>query len=139
MTTQMLSGDYELDSYADYVTVSQDGRYLAATGYPTRLWEIAPDGQLTELWAEEENAYAVAIAPDNQLLVAGLGGNYYLDRTTPNMALNGALRLFNMQNQQLLHLLSPQTMQSTAVVFTPNGRFLLSGSLDGVIRLWGVP
>lgn len=108
---------------------SPSNNYLAVAGYPFLLWQLFP----TEKIWQEGSGTTVTISPDGQLLVVGWDENFV------DANIKGALELLLASNGEKLHLLTPGTRKVTALAFAPNGRFFVSASLDGVIRLWGVP
>lgn len=128
----------QTNNYLEGVGVSFDGAYLALAGRPIRLLTLQADGQVTEVWADG-NATCVSFSPDSQLLVAGLDENYVDAQRIPDLSRNGSLQLWDVENGQMLHTLSPGTHKATTIAFTSDGRFLVSGSIDGVVRVWGVP
>ena len=114
---------------------------LAAAGYPAFLWQILPGGRVEELWKIETSDEAVAFSPDGQLLLFGLDENYYDENPLSNEIemLNGAIKIVITETSTLLHMLTPGTRKVTTLVFNEDGSRLYSGSLDGVVRLWGIP
>ncbi|MCA9946011.1 MAG: WD40 repeat domain-containing protein [Anaerolineales bacterium] len=112
---------------------------LAAAGYPAFLWQISPEAGVEELWQIETSDEAVAFSPDGQLLLFGLDENYYDENRLPNEMRNGAIRIVVADTVTLLQLLTPGTRKVTALVFNEAGSTLYSGSLDGVVHLWGIP
>lgn len=106
---------------------------LAAAGYPAFLWQILPGAGVEELWQIETSDEAVAFSPDGQILLFGLDENY------GDEMFSGAIRIIDPETGTLLHYLTPGTRKVTALVFNEDGRTLYSGSLDGVVRLWGIP
>src|SRR5262249_21679164 len=60
-----------------------------------------------------------------------------LDRV--RVPLGGAFQLWDLQSGRMLHRFGGHQDAVTSVAFAPKGRFLLSGSLDGTVRLWVFP
>jgi WD40 repeat protein len=120
-------------NYLDELFFSPDGRYLATPGEATLLWHFTPQQELNEYMADESRTSTGAFSLDGELLAAASAG-YFSDPFR-----NGALMVWSVATQELLLTLTPVTDNVTAMAFTPDGRFLLSGSIDGVVRLWGVP
>jgi WD40 repeat protein len=119
------------------IVLSVSGDYLATT-YPLQLWQMLPAGEMQEVW-QVDYGTAVAFSPDGQLLIAGLDENYLDQASLPNESANGALQIQLVKNGELLHRLSPGTRKVTAIAFDSDAHFFVSASLDGVVRLWGVP
>ncbi|MEP7137225.1 MAG: WD40 repeat domain-containing protein [Chloroflexota bacterium] len=51
---------------------------------------------------------------------------------------NGKIRIIKADDGKTLNELEGHTLWATSVVFSPDGRYLASGSLDGTIRIWGI-
>jgi WD40 repeat protein len=69
---------------------------------------------------------SVAFSPNSELLAAGFG------------YLNGTIRLWETRTRSLRGQLTNHLQDVTALVFTGDGRHLVSASHDGTIRLWDV-
>jgi WD40 repeat protein len=50
----------------------------------------------------------------------------------------GRIRIFNLQTMETLTVLEGHRDTITGLLFTPDGKKLISSSLDGTIRLWGI-
>jgi WD40 repeat protein len=92
-------------------------------------------------------AYKVEILPVHEII--NLQPPYYHDLPSaidfsPNGDLfavgfpDGTVGVFRVSDRQLLQNLTGHTMRVTSVSFSQDGRSLVSGSLDGTIRLWGI-
>jgi RNA polymerase sigma factor (sigma-70 family) len=104
-----------------------DGR-LAASGVAAalRLWRPGLGEPLPpEPWqGEDGQAVALAFAPDGTLALAGRDNVIRLRR------LDGAGEVGRFTGHQI---------QVTALVFTPDGKGLVSASDDGTVLIWDVP
>ena len=69
-----------------------------------------------------------AFHPNNMLLA--LGG--YEDTSA-------TVRLWDIKKSRLMTTLSGHASGVLDLAFTTDGRFLVTGSQDGTVRLWGVP
>jgi len=112
---------------------------LAVAGNPVLLWQILPNAEVQELWQSEIKRIAVTFAPDGQLLIFGSGENYVDENRLPDEMSNGAIEIVAAETGTVLHDLIPGTRKVTALVFAGDGSVFYSASLDGVVRVWGVP
>lgn len=75
--------------------------------------------------------YSLAISPDGRM-IAGSGGvlwSFFLGK-------ENVIRLWDSQTGGLLHTLTGHTNFVTSVTFSLDGSLLMSGSLDGTLKLW---
>jgi RNA polymerase sigma factor (sigma-70 family) len=101
---------------------------LAATGLETglHLWRPASGASLPPpRWPPEDGkASALAFAPDGTLALAEGNGIIHLGRPEGT--------------EEVAHFVGHQT-RINALVFTPDGKSLVSASYDGTILIWDVP
>ena len=97
----------------------------------SRLQPLTADRiQCVRMLTEHKKAVnAVAFSPDGQLLASCSGGVWRSDDT---------VRLWRVENGELLHALKGHKSVVTSVAFSPSGELLASGSGDGTVRLWRV-
>ncbi|KAL7662468.1 Uncharacterized protein ABC855_g4715 [[Candida] zeylanoides] len=101
------------------------------------VWDVSHARPLKTLAAHSDPISSVALTPDNTIIVSA--------------SFDGLMRLFDAESGQCLKTLTynssshgTATASTTDVVnfpishveCSPNGRYILSSSLDGVIRLW---
>ncbi len=97
------------------VSVSRDGTL--------RLWDWAAGQELLHIETQTSGLLCVAVAPDGRTLATGDGQGICLRETATGRG---------------LRRLSGHGDAVTALAFSPDGRFLFSGSLDQTVRLWNV-
>lgn len=101
------------------------------------IWDLAQGRSLRTLAAHSDPVSSLSISPDDTIIASA--------------SLDGLMRLFDTETGQCLKTLvynSASHGTATAstsdavnfpvsnVVFSPNGKYILSSSLDGKIRLW---
>jgi len=97
-----------------------------AYGGNSQLFVQYSTGQKLEMAGVNlHNVVSAAINPDSSLLAAA-----YDDNT---------IHIWEIATQQEVMSLYGHSGLITDLRFTPDGKLLISTSLDGTIRLWGVP
>ena len=76
------------------------------------------------LYGPTQDVYDVAFSPDSRLLAAASK-----DRT---------IRIYNLEEDVLVHLLKGHRDMIMEVAFSPDGQYLVSGSADHSVILWDV-
>jgi WD40 repeat protein len=125
---------------------SADGsRVLAGSANGlVRLWNVQTGQELHRFTGDP--AVQVAVSPDAQF--AALAGKSNLTVTEMYVRLppipmrmvpdSNAIKIWNVKTGAEAGLLTGHTDFVGSVVFSPDGRRLLSGSFDGTMRLWDV-
>nr|VFJ53383.1 MAG: WD domain-containing protein, G-beta repeat-containing protein [Candidatus Kentron sp. DK] len=80
---------------------------------------------------------SVAFSPSGDLIATASGLESPSGHLTSQQGY-GLIRLWNTETGALIREFAPYGGAVNAVVFTPDGKQLLSGSSDGIIRLWDV-
>jgi WD40 repeat protein len=130
------------------VAISPDGRWLASAGDDTvvRVWDIAAGKLRRTLEGHADTVRVLAVAPDGRRLVSG--GD------------DEIIRVWEVASGEVVRTLEPHTRwvdadvqrrdgrvamprrgdrhrsSTAAVAFTLDGLSLLTGSCEGVVRLW---
>jgi WD40 repeat protein len=107
------------------IDFSPDGKTLA-TGTDdklVRLLDIKTGNCLKEFLGHDGRVWSVAFSPDGQTLASG-------DHLT--------VKLWNIENEELLLTLPESDRRIRSIGFSPDGETLITGSDDQSIRLWDV-
>lgn len=120
---------------------SPDHRLLASAGYigdpVVKLWDAATRGEIRAFGEKKtegllEQLKPVAFSPDGRLIAAGVVGfdekrrRYVYVRT----------HVWRAETGEKLFTLGGHEFDVEALVFTPDNRFLLTGSADTTIKFW---
>ena len=105
------------------VAFSHDGQHLATAGQHVKLWEVNTQTEIATL-QHDEYVWALAFSPDGQFLAAGDG--------------EGTVKIWDVQERQVISQLEGDTVRVDALVFSPDGRTLASAGYNGLIKLWAV-
>lgn len=108
-------------------TFSPSGSQLASGHYDSmiRLWDMST-GLLQLEFESNEVVQSLAYSPDGQLLASG--GSYQSNQ----------VRLWDAASGLLLRNLEGHTSGVTQLLFAPGNQFLVSGTYDGILRIWGI-
>lgn len=113
------------------VSFSPNGKFIASatSGGKVGVWDIDTRQLLYTFetqgkWRERTSGDSVAWSPNGQLLAVG--------------ARNGNVFLINALDGNLIHTLKSQTESISDLLFSPDGKMLVSVSEDGTICIWGI-
>jgi WD40 repeat protein len=127
-------GEVFVENYSESAIFISNTNHLAVAGTPLELWAIE-QGKLDHLiWSAGGFALSIASSPMGQLLATG--GRLSFGR---ELLPRHPLEIWNVQDGALLHQVPAHYQSITAINFSPDGRFLATGSSDGTVRLWGIP
>ena len=105
------------------VAFSPDGQLLATAGWEAKLWSV-PNQQVIATFQHNQWVWTVAFSPDGQLLATGDHG--------------GTVRIWDVQDRQVIARLAGDTKVVYTVAFSPDGRTFASAGYQGLIKLWTV-
>lgn len=146
------------------VAFAPDGRTLITCGYDLtlRLWPLGGGTPTPKVVTLPTPLNAVAAMPDGRVITAGATGKvYFLSRLgepeaeveaaeAPIIALavsadgtlgaatsvKGAVAIMDLRAHKILHALVGPGLPAWSAAFLPDGRILLTGGTDRVIRRW---
>jgi len=106
---------------------SPDRKTLASGHYDgtIRLWDVNSGTLILEI-ISDEIINTLEFSPDSTLLATGSGGE------------KSALRLWSVNTGELMRDLTGHSTPITSLLFASDARFLVSGSYDGTVRIWGI-
>jgi WD40 repeat protein len=118
-----------------------DGKEVVSNGQDefTRIWN-AETGEERAAIKHPEVAWGLAVSPDGRLIATGTGGHTF-DAPILHKMLEPketVIRIWDSKAGKLLREMPGHTDMIYSLIFSPDGRTLISGSWDTTIRLWDV-
>ncbi len=112
------------------VSISKEGNYalMGSWDKTMKLWNVKTGG-LIRVFKDNLSGgiFSTAISPDNKFAVSGTGGW--------GGGYNDSIKLWKVDTGELIYSLEDHSEDVNSVVFSPNGKYILSGSSDNSIKL----
>lgn len=109
---------------------SQSGNFFFATVVDnawdgrTRVWRTGQWQEVTPAAIRSANAWSAELSPDDRTLAVGYG--------------DGTIKLFGLPSGEQRSTFTEHSAQVNGLLFTPDGRTLISSSFDRSTRIWDV-
>ena len=121
------------DYYIGLVVYSFDGEYLAnITGGAIEICKMKT-GEFVKILTDESsavNADSVAISHDSKYLACSYSDG--IDHV------NGIVKIFEIETAKLTKTLTGHAKKISSVSYTPDGKYLATGSEDSTLKVWDV-
>jgi len=117
------------------VAFSPDGRHAASSsfaGKPIRIWEVATGRQIRQI---DQEAACVRFSPDGRYILAATS----IPSQKAKEGFIGILQLYEFATGRMVRRFAGHhTAEIHTAAFSSDGRFVLSGGWDKIMRLWDV-
>jgi WD40 repeat protein len=123
-------------NFVGSVAFSPDGRHVLSGGYDStvRLWDVETGKEVRRFVGHTALIDRVAFSPDGRRAVS-CGGDFRGNDVTKDLT----IRLWDVATGKELHCYEGHSEHIIGLAYSPDGRFLISGSFDKTLRLWQLP
>ncbi len=114
------------------IALSADGQFLASTGDDgtIEIWSMTSGEQIARASGNKYCIGSLAIGPDSQTISAGTVNGYVVLWHLENVASGQPPQI------SLSQTIKAHAGQINACVFSPDGQYLITGSVDGKAKVW---
>jgi Tol biopolymer transport system component len=141
-------GNLAIDGNFPEVTVSPDGRTLAAVGTAAdgksmlHMWEAAT-GRPRRVFTLSAEMRGIGLPGAVGIGAPAVGGNYFPppprfapDGRTLAVLVHGSVRVWSLSRGKETRRLDAEAALPSSLAFTPDGKMLAVGHTDGTVSLW---
>ena len=134
MATEQMGGG------ANSLAFSADGRLLLGDGAKGKdVWDVATGQKIRPPKAPRQAGFdPMAMIGNMEFNMGGTGAAFSPDGRFAARGHGEVIKIWELSTGQDILQLVGHTAAVTSVVFSPNGRLLLSGGSDGAVRIWNL-
>lgn len=124
-------------NYPTYVGFSPDGMLVVSGDGDgvIRLWDVSTGQNTATLEGHTGSISSIAFSPDGKSIASASLARTLLPSNNP---VDNTVRLWDVASGQVKSILKGHTDSVSSIIFSPDNRFIVSGSLDKTIRVWDI-
>lgn len=123
-----LISKYQLESSIWALDISPDGKYAAVCCHRepfVRLWNASTGKEIAQIGGAKDDFYSVRFSRDSKLLFCGADEG-------------GTIKVWDIRAGKAVHQLKGHKNRINAMAESPDGKKLVSASLDRSVRVWDI-